>query len=180
MRVDTTVVAATQSALIVAVPEAERAVARLRTRLDRAASWGVPAHVTVLYPFLPPERIDAEVLSAVATAVATVPRFTVTFRRVGWFGDTVVWLAPEPDEPFRRLTRAVWSRFPETPPYGGVHPGSTPHLTIGHDSTALAEAAEAVSAHLPVHAEIGYVRLMRGSEEPGSWRTLTAFPLGEG
>ena len=38
--------------------ETEQAVGPFRARYDRAAAWGVPAHVTVLYPFLPPSRID--------------------------------------------------------------------------------------------------------------------------
>ena len=49
----------THSALIVAVAEAEPAVADHRERLDRAATWGVPAHITVLYPFLPPADLEA-------------------------------------------------------------------------------------------------------------------------
>ncbi len=32
------------------VPEAEWVVGEHRARLDRAAAWGVPAHVTVLHP----------------------------------------------------------------------------------------------------------------------------------
>jgi hypothetical protein len=32
--------------------EAEAVVGDLRARLDRSAGWGVPAHVTLLYPFL--------------------------------------------------------------------------------------------------------------------------------
>jgi hypothetical protein len=32
----------------------EPAVSRHRARLDRAAAWGVPAHVTILYPFVTP------------------------------------------------------------------------------------------------------------------------------
>ena len=48
-----------QSAVLVPVPEAERAVSRHRTRLDRAAAWGVPAHVTILYPFVAPSAITA-------------------------------------------------------------------------------------------------------------------------
>jgi hypothetical protein len=39
----------TQSAVLVPVPEAERAVSRHRARLDAAAALGVPAHVTVLW-----------------------------------------------------------------------------------------------------------------------------------
>src|SRR3954470_81941 len=93
----------TQTALIVPVPETEEAVGPLRTSLDTAASWGVPAHVTVLYPFLPPERISAPVLSAISDTIAAVPRFEVTFVHVDWFDDTVLWLAPQPNQPFREL-----------------------------------------------------------------------------
>lgn len=169
-----------QSALVVVVPEAEAAVGSFRASLDRAAMWGVPAHVTVLYPFLPPVRLDEAALAEAGAAVAEVPAFTVTFRRVGWFGGTVVWLAPEPDEPFRRLTAAVWRRFPETPPYAGAYSDSTPHLTIGHDQPKelLDAAAAGVSAHLPVRAVVDAVHLLHGSKEPGSWHRVAEFPLG--
>jgi hypothetical protein len=40
-----------ESALLVTVPAAEPAVARHRSRLDTSATVGVPAHITVLYPF---------------------------------------------------------------------------------------------------------------------------------
>jgi hypothetical protein len=49
--------APTESALVVVVPEAEAAVNAHRRRLDPAAAWGVPAHVTVLYPFAPPHTL---------------------------------------------------------------------------------------------------------------------------
>jgi hypothetical protein len=41
----------TVSAVLVPVPEAERVVSRPRARLDAAATAGVPAHVTALFPF---------------------------------------------------------------------------------------------------------------------------------
>jgi hypothetical protein len=47
-----------ESAVLVLLPEAEIAVASHRAELDAAAGLGVPAHVTVLYPFVPPARID--------------------------------------------------------------------------------------------------------------------------
>ena len=170
----------TQTALIVQIPEAEPAVRAWRARYDRAASWGVPAHVTVLYPFLPPERIDADVLAAVGTAVASVARFTADFTRVRWFGDRVVWLAPTPAEPFRTLTAAVCRLFPQVTPYGGAHPEVIPHLTIGHDAprTALAEAADAVSRRLPLRSAVEAVQLIAGGPHPGGWQTMGHFPLG--
>lgn len=170
----------TETALIVPVPEAEDTVGPFRMSLDKAASWGVPAHVTVLYPFLPPDRIDDDVLAAVGEIARAVPRFGVTLTHVDWFGDTVVWLAPQPGQPFRSLTDLVCRRFPETPPYGGAHTDVMPHLTIGRDAPnhELRRAADAVSASLPIHAHIDVVRLISGSPEPDSWHTLVEFALG--
>ncbi|MEU6741541.1 hypothetical protein [Streptosporangium sandarakinum] len=62
----------TRTALIVPIPEAEEAVGPFRAALDVSAGWGVPAHVTVLYPFLPPERIDSRVLAALTGTIAAV------------------------------------------------------------------------------------------------------------
>ena len=39
------------SALLVAIPSAEPAVARHRDRFDSSAPRGVPAHITVLFPW---------------------------------------------------------------------------------------------------------------------------------
>ena len=51
-----------QGVLLVEVPEAEPAVARHRERLDANAPLGIPAHITVLFPFTPPEVIGPPVL----------------------------------------------------------------------------------------------------------------------
>jgi hypothetical protein len=170
----------TQSALIVPIPQAEQAVGRWRAAHDRAAGWGVPAHVTDLYPFLAPERLDDDLLAAVGEAVASVPSFTADFTRVRWFGDTVAWLAPTPDEPFRALTTAVWRRFPEAAPYEGAFDDVVPHLTFGHNAPkpALTEAADAIAAFLPIRAAVDVVHLIAGTMRPDSWRTVREFPLG--
>jgi 2'-5' RNA ligase len=169
----------TQTALIVPVPEAEPVVGRFRASLDLAASWGVPAHVTVLYPFLPPERVDHVVRAALRDIVAVVPRTEVSLTRVDWFGDEVVWLAPEPDQLFRDLTAAVWRRFPDAPPYAGAHAEVVPHLTIGHNAprVVLAEAAQAVCAHLPIRTTVTAVHLIAGTPDH-PWHPVTRFPLG--
>lgn len=170
----------TQIALIVPVPEAEDTVGPFRMSLDRSASWGVPAHVTVLYPFLPPDRVSDDVLAAIAEIVQAVPRFDLTLAHIDWFADTAVWLAPEPALPFRTLTASVCRQFPDTPPYGGAHTDVVPHLTIGHDVPRheLRRAATEVAKSLPIHANIDVVRLISGSPEPHSWHTRFEFPLG--
>jgi len=41
-----------QTALIAPVPEAEACVGAWQARFDRSAALGVPAHITVLHPFI--------------------------------------------------------------------------------------------------------------------------------
>jgi hypothetical protein len=50
------------TAVLLCVPEAEPVVHGWRSTGDPSASRGVPAHVTLLSPFLPADRIDAGVL----------------------------------------------------------------------------------------------------------------------
>ena len=51
-----------ESALVVLVPEAESLVQAFRDRYDPSAAAGVPAHITLLYPFRPPGEIDRAML----------------------------------------------------------------------------------------------------------------------
>jgi 2'-5' RNA ligase len=171
----------THSALIITVPEAEPVVARHRARLDRAASWGVPAHITVLFPFLPPAEIDEHVLDVLGRVAAGVPAFFLTLDKLGWFGERVVWLAPDPAEPFLQLTAAVAARFPSARPYEGAFDEVIPHLTLGHDHPAadLTAAADEVASQLPIRARVDALRLITGRREGGgSWLTRGLFPLG--
>jgi len=170
-----------ESAVLVPVPEAERAVGRHRAQLDDAAALGVPAHVTVLYPFVPPPAITAATIEALAAAVGAVRAFGCRFPATAWFGREVMWLAPRPDEPFRALTRAVQAAFPGYLPYRGVHDDVVPHLTVGaRPAGSVAEllAAEAeVAGALPVSARVRHVWLMAGTAATGSWRTVAELPL---
>ena len=168
-----------ETALIVAVPEAEAAVGAHRAALDSAAFWGVPAHITVLYPFLPPGRIDDQVRAALGALFAVRPAFEVVFSRVDWFGADVLWLAPTPDEPVRELTNAVWARFPDAPPYRGEFDDVIPHLTVGHHAPlpTLRATADDLAAHLPITAAIRSVRLIEGTIGRIPWRTVAEFPL---
>jgi len=170
-----------QSAVLIPVPEAEPVVGRHRARLDRAAGWGVPAHVTVLYPFVQPDAITDATIEAAAAAVASVRAFDCVFRHTSWFDEEVVWLSPDPDEPFRALTSAVWTAFPQFPPYGGAFTDVVPHLTVGESAiggSAALRAAEAdVNRALPVRTHVSHAWLMTGAHAPSSWRAIAELPL---
>ena len=93
-----------ESALLVPVPAAERAVGQYRARLDEAARDGVPAHITVLYPFLPPAGIDKTLLAALGRLFAGHTAFGFTLDKVGWFGQELLWLGPRDAAPFAALS----------------------------------------------------------------------------
>lgn len=165
------------TAVIVPIPAAEPLIGQLRSELDPPARWGVPAHVTVLFPFV---AVDDGVLAALGEVVATVPAFTATFAEVGWFGEDVVWLAPRPVAPFVALTVAVQERFELRPYEGKYGTDPVPHLTVGNGAPLprLRAAAASVVAGLPVHAEINSVRVITGRRSVNSWSTVAELSLG--
>lgn len=169
----------TESAVVVLIPELDSLVDPWRQRIDPSAPLGVPAHVTLLYPFVAPTRLDQEVLNRVANVIADEPAFTARFQRTGWFVDQVVWIAPEPEEPFRRLTKALVRAFPDHPPYGGAFDDAIPHLTIGEadDVAGLREAEQEVIPALPITSTVATAVLLTGSSLPGSWSTVATFPF---
>ncbi|MBE1559367.1 2'-5' RNA ligase family protein [Nonomuraea africana] len=168
-----------QTALVVNVPAAEPVVGRWRERYDSSAAYGVSAHVTVLYPFLRLERIDAGVRAELGRLFAARRAFDVTFRAAGRFPG-VLYLAPEPEGPLRELTEAVAARWPEAPPYGGRHPDVVPHLTVadGAEPGVLAAMEADLAARLPFTAQAGGVTLV--AFDGTSWRAEEFFPLGDG
>jgi hypothetical protein len=157
-----------RSALIVPVAEAEPWVAELRLAHDPAAARGVPAHITVLVPFVPPELLDEE---AVAQTLAPFDAFTFELVAVERFADGVVWLRPEPSRPFVELTGAFWSRWPEHPPYEGAHAEVIPHLTVSLTRIEL-------ELPLPIACRAREVTLLEEDEPDQRWRVRRRYQLG--
>jgi hypothetical protein len=141
---------------------------------------GIPAHVTVLYPFEDPGRIDGALETELAGIFASVGPFDFSLRDVAALGPEILALAPEPAEPFRHLTSLIWERWPEMPPYGGAFETVIPHLTVAEaDPTVLAQVLERIGPGLPIAAECREVQLFEETSE-GRWRLRSRFPLGSG
>jgi hypothetical protein len=155
-----------RTALIVAVPEAESAVAELRLRHDPSAAHGVPAHVTILFPFLDASAIDDDAIEAV---LAEHDAFGFELVSVETFDGGGTYLAPTRADRFVALTNSVWQRWPDHPPYEGAHETTVPHLTIS-DRRFDCELA------LPIAARADAVTLIE--ERPdGRWVRRRRFPL---
>jgi 2'-5' RNA ligase len=167
-----------ESALIVDVPEAEPLVNDWRAKHDWSAQRGVPAHITVLYPFMPTENIDDRLHADLRALFAAHPAFSFRLSRVARFPDEVAWLAPDPAEPFAALTEAVASRYPDYPPYEGIHEVVIPHLTVAEGGTELHDEVDAaLTPALPIEAEARSV-LMILADENGWWSPGERYPLG--
>ena len=167
-----------RSGLIVTVPQAEPAVSAWRSQLDPRAALGVPAHLTVLFPFVPPAGIDEATRTTLRELLSSVTTFDFSLVATRWFADTVVWLAPDPDAPFRVLTQAVADAFPAYPPYGGQFPDPVPHLTIADRGPpeAMHAAEQQLQRALPIRSIAGSVTLL--TELPtGRWDQTATFFL---
>ena len=166
----------TRSALIVVVPEAEPLVHEWRLRYDNA-ELGIPAHVTLIFPFVPAEEIGQGLIAELGELFAAQPAFEFTLARVGRFAD-VAWLAPDPSDPFRRLTALILSRHPDYPPYEDIHEEVLPHLTVAMgDATLQDEVDAALTPHLPIAAHAAEVTLLV-EDESDHWSESERFPLG--
>ncbi|MFD4370666.1 2'-5' RNA ligase family protein [Streptomyces sp. NPDC058486] len=166
-----------QTGLIVRIPEAEPSVRGWRERLDPSAQAGVPAHVTVLFPFLDESRIDTLVHAALADVLVSHDAFDLRFERCGRLPE-VLYLAPEPDKRLRQLTEAIADRWPEAPPYGGRYAEIVPHLTIaqGQEDTVLEEVAADLAGSLPFTAHVSSVELI--VHDGTKWQERASFALG--
>ncbi|HYO20015.1 MAG TPA: 2'-5' RNA ligase family protein [Dermatophilaceae bacterium] len=170
-----------ETALIVACPAADAVVGDQRKRLDRAAHAGVPAHLTVAYPF------KADLVTKdhrrLTELFLAFHEFAVRGERTGWFDHAVVFVVPEDPGSLIALTEAVQEAFPAYPIYGGAFDEVVPHVTIGHDQTmdVLQAAERVVLDRLPFRQLVDHVELWSGPPLPmapeGSWRHARDYAL---
>ena len=165
-----------ESALVVTVPEAEPLVSDWRAEHDWSARRGVPAHITILYPFVPTEKVDETLLDQLRELFAAEVPISFELARVARFPE-VAWLAPEPSQPFSALVELVAARFPDYPPYEGAHDEVIPHLTVAEGGPDLQDRVEAAIAdHLPISAHASAVAFLFEGDD-GLWSEAHRFPL---
>lgn len=170
-----TIFRAGQTGLVVIVSAAEPVVGRARSSYDPSTWYGVPPHVSVLFPFLPQNAIDDGVREEVGRICASVTAFDVSFAKVRRW-PSVGYLAPDTEAPFRWLTAAVAARWPDHPPYGGEFEESVPHLTVAEGDGASIAAAEAlVGPGLPISTRVERVDLI--GFDGARWASMAGFPL---
>jgi 2'-5' RNA ligase len=168
------------SAIVVPVVEADSAVGRWRRAYTGDGADGMPAHVTLIYPFADDSLLDDGMIADLGDVLAGFAPFDVRFGAFGRFDadPPVLYVAPNPSLPFLDLMTAIAARFADHPPFGGRHEAVVPHLTVAQtqDANVLAAAEDDVARHLPVRARLDAVHVM-AHRAAGGWRTHTAIAL---
>ena len=104
------------SAVIVRIP-LPAAIERLRRDSIGNAADGVPAHATLLHPFVAPARLRPDVRRLIGSVAAEHEAFDFSLAGPARWPD-VVYVRLEPPEPFVRLQAALARAFPAFPIYG--------------------------------------------------------------
>lgn len=171
-----------QSALVIFVPESEPLVDPFRSKYDPSATDGLPAHITINFPFLTIEKDESGAIESLRRLFLEYPSFRFSLVAVKRFPG-VLYLEPFPGQPFSDLIQAVAQRFPQSPPYGGMFEVVVPHLTVAVFEDA--EAIEGISQQLTV-ACIGKLPIQAAANEvwlvdnrQGRWTRRVSFALAE-
>jgi hypothetical protein len=165
-----------ESAIVVPIPEVEGIVGQLRLRYDAAARLGVPAHVTLLYPFRPVEGLAGEI-EALREVCGAIEAFPFAFTEVRRFSATA-YLHPDKSERFAQVIRTLVKKWPDCEPYGGAFADIVPHLTVADkvDTETLSAVEDSLRSRLPIRCVANEVLLLTSDQE-GMWSKRASFSL---
>lgn len=166
-----------QTAILIPVPAAEPVVGHWRDLYDPPATVGVPAHITLIVPWLPPDEVTDADIDELRELAVGVEAFDFELTRIGWFGRRVVWIAPRPEETFLSLTARLAERF-GTPPWEDEFDEVVPHLTVAHasgDGVELASVASDVAEQLPIRCRATEVWVMIADGQRWTVRAVLPF-----
>ena len=146
---------------------------------DPSAAAGIPPHLTLMFPFIPPPDLSILKIDALENLINRAEPFEFTLTRVSEFEQGVVYLVPEPAAPFVSLTREIGRQF-GLQPFGGEF-GEDPvaHLTVANHSarSTRVQIADTLRPVLPISLRAVEAWLMTGSNARG-WRLLRQMRLG--
>src|SRR5579862_1106375 len=140
--------------MIVAPHEVQSIAVPLLQRFAPDTLTRVPAHLTVLYPFVAYERLD-EACDKLREICAKVPPFEVTMAGFGEF-PSVIYMTPRNPKPIKQIFNRIYQDFPECPPYRGAFGDDmTPHMTVGEFESE--DEKRAARAMLPRYTPITFM-----------------------
>ena len=144
------------------------------------AADGVPAHVTLLYPFVGRNGLDASIRRKIASVAVRHAPFDYTMTGPERWPDTI-YAAVEPAEPFVHLQADLAAAFPEYPIYGeGSDFKFTPHITVADGQAAERDDSQHDPgwAALPMLGRAAWLDVI--ATDGTKWDLVWRVPLGGG
>src|ERR1700693_1138039 len=145
-----------------------------------SARAGVPPHVTLMIPFVPPRDLTDAAIDALTALMSSPGAFVFSLPQVNQFSRGVIYLEPEPAEPFAQLTREIGKQF-GVQLYGGDF-GDEPvvHLTVAIlESAAIRQqVVTQLNDVVPIDIKAQEAWLMVGSNA-GRWNVVRQMPFRE-
>jgi 2'-5' RNA ligase len=152
---------------------------RLRRRCVDNAAAGVPAHMTLLHPFVEPDGLDGRIRLALAAVAARHRPFDYRQATMARWPDAV-YVAVTPEAPFVRLHRDLQASFPTWPIYGeGPDFVFVPHITVADRRHVVAPevAHDPGWRALPRLARAHAIEVIATGVDD-RWRLVWRIPLG--
>lgn len=159
--------------VIAEVPFADSAVRELRLAYDWSARLGVPAHITLLGPFLPPDAVGDGTTRRLEAVFRGVSPLRVRLAELSLLDGTAC-LLPEFPEGLVALTARLEEAWPDVRRYGKRH-----HVTLarGCDRAQFERIRADLEGSLPLSGAIteGTLLERRGA---GDVHLIGRFPFG--
>ena len=139
---------------------------RIAARRPERVRRGIPAHVSLLYPFVDAVQVTPDLVARLTEDCAGVRGLPVRFARAE-ARPGIVLTGPEPAGPLAAVARRLWAGWPEHPPYGGQY-GPEPDLHVTLALGGSAGIAREAGRGLPVECVLGAAWLVELTA--GGWR----------
>lgn len=155
-----------RTGLVVPVPAADPLLDAVSQRHPDAARPAFVAHVSLLYPFLPGEDVDAATVEWLRSFAASTAALTLRFDEVEHSAGFVAL----PAAALEPMAKAVRDQWPQVIPYGGRYgrnPGSHLTVTMGTDPDESGRIAGYVREFLPLTGVADQLWIV---EYDGTWR----------
>lgn len=168
----------TTAIVIIAPHEVQEIAVPIMQRYAPDALTLLPAHITLLFPFVKYDKLDAA-CAALRALCAQITPFEVSLNGYGTFPETT-YMQIADAAALKALFAQITAAFPTFLPYGGAHGGDlVPHLTVAKFADQRQQNAAALPSYKPITFRVERLHLtygVHGVQLP--WITYEVLRLG--